>query len=108
MTTGRPEEDEMLARMEEDKSLLDESDGNDKQPTTRPKEKATNAGRVSSVGTLAKNFMNNVQAGANEVFAALAPAPANSAKKSASSRAAAPAGTEQASGVRMSGRVFVV
>ena len=73
MTTGRQEEDEMLARMEEDKNLLDESGGDDKQPTTRPKEKATHAGRGSSVGTLAKNFMKNVQVGANEVFAASAP-----------------------------------
>ena len=97
MTTGRQEEDELLARMEEDESLLDERDGDDKQPTSRPKEKATDAWRVSSVGTLAKNFMKNVREGANEVFAA--PAPANSAAKSASSRAATPAGTEQASGL---------
>ena len=97
MTTGRQEEDELLARMEEDESLLDESDGDNKQPTSRPKEKATDDWRVSSVGTLAKNFMKNVREGANEVFAA--PAPANSDAKSALSRAAAPAGTEQASGL---------
>ena len=83
MTAGRQEEDEMLARMEEDKNLLDESDGDDKQPTTRPKEKATHAGRGSSVGMLAKNFMKNFRVGAYEVFAASALAPANSAANSA-------------------------
>ena len=73
--------------------------GDDKQPTIRLKEKATDAERVRSVGTLAKNFMNDVRVGANDVFAASALAPANSAAKSASSRAAAPVGTEQASGL---------
>ena len=99
MTTGRQEEDELLARMEEDESLLDERDGDDKQPTSRPKEKATDAWRVSSVGTLAKNFMKNVQVGSNGIFAASASTPANSAAKTASSRAAVPGGTEQASGL---------
>ena len=99
MASSRQEEDKMLARMEEDESLLDESDGNDKQSTTRPKKKATDAGRVSSVGTLAKNFMKNVQVGSNGIFAASASTPANSAAKTASSRAAVPGGTEQASGL---------
>ena len=63
MANSRQEEDELLAQMEEDKRLLDESDGNDKQSTVKPKERATNARRVSSVGTLAKNFMKNVRLG---------------------------------------------
>ena len=45
--------------MEKDERLLDEGDGEDKQNTTEPKEKATDAVRISSVGTLAKNFMKN-------------------------------------------------
>ena len=57
MVTSRQEEDEMLTQMEEDERLLDESDGEEKQNSSDPKEKATDAVRVSSVGTLAKNVM---------------------------------------------------
>ena len=57
MTTSRQEEEEMLNQMEEDECLLDESDREDKQTNTDQKEKAADAARISSVGTLAKNFM---------------------------------------------------
>ena len=70
MTTSRQEEDELLNQMEEDERLLDESDGEEKQITTDSKEKAAAAVRVSSVGTLAKNFMKNVRVGSNDVFGA--------------------------------------
>ena len=77
MTTSRQEEDELLNQMEEDERLLDESDGEEKQSTTASKEKAADAVRVSSVGTLAKNFMENVRVGSNDVFVAMAMHPAN-------------------------------
>ena len=67
-SSSRQEEDEMLTQMEEDERLLDESDGEDKQSTTEPKEKATETARISSVGTLAKNFMKNVRVGSNDIF----------------------------------------
>ena len=63
MANSRQEEDELLAQMEEDERLLDKSDGDDKQSTAMPKERASDAGQVSSVGTLAKNFMKNVRVG---------------------------------------------
>ena len=72
MTTSRQEEDELLNQMEEEERLLDESDGEEKQITTDSKEKAAAAVRVSSVGTLAKNFMKNVRIGSNDVFVTLA------------------------------------
>ena len=98
-SSSRQEEDEMLTQMEEDERLLDESDGEDKQSTTEPKEKATETVRISSVGTLAKNFMKNVRVGSNDVFAAPATVSANNATKTASSRVAASAGTELVSGL---------
>ena len=98
MANSRQEEDELLAQMEEDKRLLDESDRDDKQSATMTKERATKAGRVNSVGTLVKDFMKNVRVGSNDVFAATATAaaaaPANSAEKTASSRVTASSGTE--------------
>ena len=99
MANSRQEEDELLAQMEEDERLLDESDRDDKQSTAMPKERATDAGRVRSVGTLAKNFMKNVRVGSNDVFAASALASANSAAKTASNRAAGSGSIEQASGL---------
>ena len=99
MTTSRQEEDELLNQMEEDERLVNESDGEEKQITTDPKEKAADAVRVSSVGTLAKNFMKNVRVGSNDVFVALATYPSNNTVKSASSRGTASAGTEQGSGL---------
>ena len=99
MANSRQEEDELMAQMEEDECLLDESDGEDKQSATMTKERATKAGRVNSVGTLVKDFMKNVRVGPNDVFAVPASAPANSTEKTASSRAAGSSGTEQASGL---------
>ena len=99
MTSSRQEEDEMLNQIEEDKRLLDESDGEEKQTTTDQKEKAADAVHVSSVGTLAKNFMKNVRVGSNDVFVAPATHPANKTVKSASSRGTAAACTEQGSGL---------
>ena len=58
---SRQEEDEMLTQMEDEERLLDKSDAEDKQSTTEPKEKATDAVRISSVGTLAKNFMKSTR-----------------------------------------------
>ena len=98
MANSRQEEEELLARMEEDERLLDESDGNEKPSTTTTKERATKAGRVNSVGTLVNDFIKNVRVGSNDVFEALASAPASSAEKTASSRAAGSSGTEHASG----------
>ena len=77
MANSRQEEEELLARMEEDERLLDESDGDDKLPDTATKERATKAGRVNSVGTLVKDFIKNVRVGSNDVFEASASAPAN-------------------------------
>ena len=91
MAISRQEEDELLAQMEEDERLLDESDGEDKQSAALTKERATKAGRANSVGTLVKDFMKNVRVGSNDVFAATAAAPAASAEKTASNRAAVPA-----------------
>ena len=51
------------------------------------------------MGTLVKDFMKNVQVGSNDVFAATAAAPATSAEKTASSRAAVSGGTEHVSGL---------
>ena len=99
MTNSRQEEDELLARMEEDERLLDESDGDDKLSDTTTKERAKKAGRVNSVGTLVKDFIKNVRVGSNDVFEVSAPAPANSTEKTASSRVAASPGTEQANGL---------
>ena len=99
MANSRQEEDELMAQMEEDERLLDESDGEDKQSATMTKERATKAGRVNSVGTLVKDLMKNVWVGSNDMFAASASAPASSAEKTASSRAAGSSGTEQASGL---------
>ena len=65
MTTSRQEKDEMLNQMEEDERLLDESEGEEKQNNTDQKEKAADAVRASSVGTLTKNFMKNVQVGSS-------------------------------------------
>ena len=98
-SSSRQEEDEMLTQMEEDKRLLDESDGEDKQSTTEPKEKATETVRISSVGTLAKNFMKNVRVGSNDVFAPPSAVSANNTSKTASSRVAVSAGTELGSGL---------
>ena len=61
MANSRQEEDKMLTQIDEDERLLDDSDGEDKQNTTDPKEKATDAVRISSVGTLAKNFMKSTR-----------------------------------------------
>ena len=103
MANSRQEEDKMLTQIDEDERLLDDSDGEDKQNTTDPKEKATDAVRISSVGTLAKNFMKNVRVGSNDVFAAPVTVPANSATKTTSSRVAASAGTELVSGLPRTG-----
>ena len=85
----------MLNQMEEDERLLDESDGEEKQNNTDQKEKAADAVRASSVGTLTKNLMKNVQVGSNDVFVVPGTPPANNTVKSASSRGTASAGTEQ-------------
>ena len=104
-SSSRQEKDEMLTRMEEDERLLDESDGEDKlstedkQSTAEPKEKATETVRISSVGTLARNFMKNVRVGLNDVFAPPSAVSANNASKTASSRVAVSAGTELARGL---------
>ena len=99
VANSRQEEDKMLAQMEEDERLLDESDGKEKKTTTEPKEKATEIVRISSVGTLAKNFMKNVRVGSNDVFAAPATVSSNNATKTASSRVATSAGAELVSGL---------
>ena len=110
-SSSRQEEDEMLTQMEEDERLLDESDGEDKlstevkqstedkQSTAEPNEKATETVRISSVGTLARNFMKNVRVGSNDVFAPPSAVSANNASKTVSSREAVSTGTELASGL---------
>ena len=96
---SRQEEDERLARMEEDEHLLDESDGDDKLPDPLSKERAKKDDRANSVGTLVKNFIKNVRVGSNNVFEVSTPAPANSTEKTASSRVAALPGTEHGNGL---------
>ena len=92
---SRKEEDELLARMEEDEHLLDESDGDDKLSDPLSKERAKKDDRANSVGTLVKNFIKIVRVGSNDVFEA----PANSTEKTASSRVTALPGTEHGNGL---------